>query len=78
MTDEEAQQALDQQTPVMWDCGAIGADRKWCGPYMVGHEAQPPRRHGWRMWVLSAGQWVYSDNLRLATPHELLTAEESG
>ena len=77
MTDDETQQAVDQQTPVMRSSWPQRGRGDWRGPFMVRHEAQR-RSASPRMWVLSAGQWVYSANLRPATPHELLTAEESG
>ena len=75
MTEEEAQQALDQQTPVM----RRGVCCWWRGPYLLDRvvEVQWSRI---RQFVLSGGSrgLAAAHELRLATPHELLTAEDDG
>ena len=68
MTEEEAQQALDQQTPVMARWGGDG----WIGPHVVTLRSRAAP--GW--WLVGRNQWVTAADLRPATPHELLTAEE--
>ena len=77
MTDDEAQQAFEQQLPVMFDQGSMGG--YWIGPLVLvdevdfsalGLDPANPR------WVLSDSYWAYAAQIRLATPHELLTADE--
>ena len=72
MTDEEAQQALDQQLPVMF---RWAADCVWNGPYMVvAREVDDVIGPEW--WLLSHGRSARDHQIRLARPHELLTADE--
>ena len=71
MTDEEAQQALDQQLPVMWRMAG-----RWFGPTLLSLLSHWSLRDTWRVECDNYSQWVTAANLRLATAHELLTADE--
>ena len=69
MTSGEAQRAFEQQTPVMFRW--LGG---WVGPTFLSHRSL---RVGWRVACdIRPARWVAASELRLATAHELLTADE--
>ena len=68
MTDEEAQRALDQQLPVMFR----RAGHRWGGPTLLIRCYSPDF---WVVATVGRDTVVSSHALRLATPHELLTAD---
>ena len=73
MTDEEAQRAFEQQTPVMFRWGS-----GWYGPHLIATnvDCRHPTPLGVRRWLLSCSRWTPACSLRPARPHELLTADE--
>ena len=71
VTDEEAQHALDQQLPVMWRPSTAAT---WHGPGVL------TGQHFAVLFTDTSGatrhEWAFAKDLRLATAHELLTADE--
>ena len=85
MTEEEAQQAFEQQTPVMYYKvhRATGLLSGWRGPVLLSTSwgATYGSRNGVTegqsvRWLLSDGGIAQARQMRPATPHELLTADE--
>ena len=70
MTSGEAQRAFEQQTPVMFRWQGL----RWRGPTVLSASCDG----WWRAACRIYSPWVAASELRLATPHELLTAEDDG
>ena len=71
MTDEEAQRAFVQQTPVMW---RVDTGRPWRGPTVVIQTFYG--RYQVEGDLSGVRPFVRPYSLRLATAHDLLTADE--